>query len=341
MNSVSRSQLNNVIEQFKNKNIIVLGDLILDVYLWGNASKMSPEAPVPVVHIKKTSQTLGGAANVMRNLISLGANVAAFGIAGKDEEGETLLNLLSEKGIDTDGVITIPGRPTTVKKRLMAAKQQLARIDYEDTEQIENSYQRIIVDKIIKRIEAGVVDAIIFEDYAKGLLTSEMVEEITKIAKDKNIILALDPHPSHLINVKGLTLITPNRLEAFSLAGVYHRDSEGAAENDSDLKLVSKQLKNIWDATYLLITLGPQGMALFADDDCKIIPTKAREVFDVSGAGDTVISMFVLALLGGATPEEATEISNHAAGIVVGKLGTVSITLDELHESFPEHKGGC
>lgn len=184
-------------------------------------------------------------------------------------------------------------------------------------------------------IDRGEIDAVIFEDYGKGLLEESMLQRIVDAACRKNIITALDPKPGHLMHVKGLTVMKPNRTEAFAMAGVFQKDSGVAVADDHDLKLVAEKLLEEWRPEHLLISLAAQGMALFRKNaEIVIIPTRAREVYDVSGAGDTVIAAFTLAMTAGATPEEAAEIANHAAGIVVGKVGTVTVSADELIKSF-------
>lgn len=321
---------------FRGKRVAVVGDLMLDVYVWGSASRISQEAPVPIVHAKKISRTLGGAANVMRNVASLGGKVFAFGIVGDDLQGEELVGLLNKHGIESHDVLNDKERRTIEKKRVLAGGQQLLRIDYEDTNDIADSLRGRLTSRLIEKIEADELDAIIFEDYAKGLIDENMISRVVEAAKAKDIVVALDPHPKRPLNAKGLTLMTPNRSEAYGLAGIYCEDlPQEQPKFEEKLYDVAACLREKWATEYLLITLGAKGMALFHGDKEPVhIPTKAREVFDVSGAGDTVISAFTLALISGALGVEAAEIANHAAGIVVGKIGTVSVTFEELRSSF-------
>ncbi len=329
------SRLKEIVTLFKNKKIAVAGDLMLDVYVWGKASRISPEAPVPIVGVSRKTSCLGGAANVMRNVVTLGGQVKAFGVIGSDHDGAEVSDMLTGYGIESKSVYTDPCRRTTQKQRIIAGSQQLLRIDYEDTDPVDGKFRAKIVSDLLELIETSAVDAIIFEDYGKGLLDEDMLAAAVQAASKQGIITALDPKPGHLLNVKGLTVIKPNRSEAFAMAGKFAKDGAVPVEQDKELIEVAEILMAEWEPDYLLISLAAQGMALFRKDSpMLVIPTRAREVFDVSGAGDTVISAFSLALAAGASGREAAEIANHAAGIVVGKVGTVTVSADELIESF-------
>lgn len=328
-------RLRKIADSFRGRRVAVIGDLMLDVYIRGAASRISQEAPVPVVQVQKRTMTLGGASNVMRNVVSLGGKAAAFGAVGGDEAGRTVLSMLKENSIDRASVLVDASRKTTEKQRVLAGSQQLLRIDYETVEGIGRHLRGKIIRNVVSSIRGGKVDAVIFEDYAKGLIDNEMAAEIVEAARKKGIPTALDPHPSRLLDVKGLTLATPNRAEAFALSGTYFVPTSRPVEKDASLVGVARKLMDIWNPEYLLVTLGADGMALFREKSKMVsIPTKAREVFDVSGAGDTVIATFMLALLGGADAVEAAEAANHAAGVVVGKIGTAAVTLPELFQSF-------
>lgn len=334
---MNRERLSNIIRTAGSRKIAVIGDLMLDVYVWGRANRISQEAPVPVVQVGRQTQTLGGASNVMRNIVSLGGSVMPFGVIGNDEAGKKLLSLFAAQGIDSDFVVSDPGRITTQKQRVIAGTQQLVRIDYENIEPVSESIRSNLTEELIRTIEKDEVHAVIFEDYAKGVLNRECVDAINKASLKKGLITALDPHPSQPFEVRDLTLMTPNRQEAFALSGTYHKEPVRPVMNDAALMGVAEKIMKKWNPRFLLITLGAEGMALYEKGrDCLVVPTRAREVFDVSGAGDTVIASFVMALLGGADPAEAAEISNHAAGVVVGKIGTASIAVDELFQSFFE-----
>jgi len=286
--------------------------------------------------MERRTETLGGAANVMRNLAALGADVSAYGLVGADAAGEQLRGMLDNLRIRTTGLLTAPGRPTTEKQRVFAGNQQVCRIDFETDQPAAVGLRRQMLAQLMAEIRAGAVDAVIVEDYAKGLLAQDMMAAVAKAAHAAGIPVGLDPHPGHPLRVPGLTLMTPNRAEAFGLAGHFHHAPGDSPQQDRALQQVAARLLRDWRPQFLLITLGAQGMALFerGQRGCHHIPTRAREVFDVSGAGDTVIAAFMLALLAGATGEEAADLANHAAGIVVGKLGTAVVTIPELLASF-------
>jgi D-beta-D-heptose 7-phosphate kinase/D-beta-D-heptose 1-phosphate adenosyltransferase len=308
---------------------------MLDVYVWGEASRISPEAPVPVGRIKRTSCCLGGAANVMRNVATLGGNVEAFGLIGQDSNGDKIRELFAKYNISDRYISVDNKRCTTEKQRVVAGGQQLLRVDYEDTAATDKTVRQNIVNDIIALIDEMKLDAIILEDYGKGLLEEEMLQQICDAAATAGVITALDPKPGHLMHVTGLSVMKPNRKEAFEMAGIFDKGPVANAEDDELLKTVAAKLLKKWQPEYLIISLASQGMALFRQHgSMMVIPTRAREVFDVSGAGDTVIAAFTLALSAGVEAEIAAEIANHAAGIVVGKVGTVTVTADELLNSF-------
>ncbi len=332
-----KKKLLNILDKFKNKRIAVVGDLMIDVYIWGRATRISPEAPVPIVHVKKRTSTLGGAANVMRNIITMGGDVEAFGVLGNDHRGDELLKLLKEYDINTDSICFDKEWTTIEKQRVIAESQQLMRIDYEDLQQVSDSIRQKIADSLIALIKTGKLDAIIFEDYAKGMLDENMVQQIVDVATEYDCITALDPNPRHLMNITDLTVMKPNRLEAFGIAGMVYTEPTDKVEDDENLMKVAKILMDRYRPKYLLISLAAQGMAIFKQDGSfTVSPTRAYEVFDVSGAGDTVISAFSLALATGADSKDAAEIANHAAGVVVEKVGTVTVTKEELVASFNE-----
>lgn len=335
---MKNARLKQIVDSFYDKKIAVTGDLILDVYIRGNANRISPEAPIPVVHVTKQSQCLGGAANVMRNIVTLGGKAEAFGVTGNDEKAEAMKNLLAEYGIAHHGVVKDPSRRTIEKQRVIASSQQLLRIDYEDISPVAAAIRETMADNILDLIARRAVDAVIFEDYAKGLLEQSMVQRIADAAAEAGIITALDPNPGNPMLIKNLTVMKPNRPEAYAMAGKIASQNIVPPEEDRSLTEVAEILLERWRPDYLLISLSAQGLALFDKNrELTVIPTRAREVYDVSGAGDTLISAFTLALCAGATSEEAAEIGNHAAGVVVGKVGTVTVSKDELLESF---KGG-
>jgi rfaE bifunctional protein kinase chain/domain len=332
---MKKNRLKKIVDKFSDIRIAVVGDLMLDVYIWGKASRISPEAPVPVVQVKETSCCLGGAANVMRNVVTLGGKIKAYGVIGDDPDGDEMKSLFAAYNIDSASLSVDKSRRTTKKERIIASAQQLLRVDFEDTGKLDDIIRQEIVTALKRLIASKAVDAIIFEDYGKGVLNEEMLNQIIPSARKNNIITSLDPKPGHLLQVKGLTVMKPNRSEAFAITGTFSQNNDMAVEDDKQLHAVAKQILDEWKPDYLIISLAAQGMALFRKDaEMVVIPTKAREVYDVSGAGDTVIAAFTLALSTGADPVEAAEIANHAAGIVVGKIGTVTISKEELLESF-------
>lgn len=334
---MNKTMIKTIFKAFTGKKVAVIGELMLDSYIWGRVSRISPEAPVPVVHVKKKTFCLGGAANVMKNIVSLGGQAIAFGVLGTQHTGTQLLELIKENGIIHDNIVIDRDYLTIEKQRIIAESQQLARVDYEDEESIPDYFHDYIIEKILKLIKNGQIDAIIFEDYAKGLITSEMISTILDTANKNGIITSLDPNPSRRLKFKKITLVTPNQAEAFGLAGVYNKDLIHPPIKDPALIEVANILDNEWEAQQLLVTLGAKGMALFEKGKPPLhIPTRAKEIFDVTGAGDTVIATYTLALLGKATGEQSAEISNHAAGIVVGRVGTSSVTQEELINEFPD-----
>lgn len=315
-----------------------MGDVMLDRYVWGRASRISQEAPVPVVCVERETLAPGGAANVARNVCTLGGRAWALGVVGADENGEKLRCALRETGADADGLVAMPERMTTVKTRVLANHQQVVRIDREETSGVSAAAAERLRQGLLAAMDRHAVRAVILEDYAKGVFTEGFMNEVTVLARQRGILVALDPHASHPFNVKGMKLLTPNRAEAFALAGVYYRSGVRPLAKDTALLDVGARLLDLWQAELLLVTLGPDGMALFVPGGGPVhIPTRARQVFDVSGAGDTVIAAFVLALLAGATPVDAARLSNLAAGIKVGKIGTAGVYVAEMEAELAGH----
>ena len=330
-------RLGKILERAATCRFLVLGDLMLDEFVWGKVGRISPEAPVPVVEVTGESFFPGGAANVARNLREFCGQVSVIGLLGKDPSGQRLRALLADQKIETDHSIEDPGFQTILKTRIIARHQQVVRVD---REQIAGPSPEQIGEVIAAvRNKLPQIDALIFEDYGKGFLTAQLVSEVTKEARAAGKIVAADPNPRHSIEWRGLTVVKPNRLEAFLAAGVPWRDPDEAPESDDDLRRAGETLLKKWETKYLLITLGEHGMILFQENEPPHhVPTKARQVFDVSGAGDTAIALFTLALSGGATPIEAAEIANHGSAVVVGKLGTATVSRDELYASFRDEE---
>lgn len=326
MIAFSKKRLSQLFGEFGKRNIIVIGDLMLDRYIWGFVSRISPEAPVPVVNVESESIRFGGAANVSHNIMSLGASVLPVGVIGNDGTGEKLKQLFHEKGFPVQGLMTDPDRPTTVKTRIIAHGQQVVRIDREDTKPISRKNQQHILDFVEATIPE--TDGIILEDYNKGLLASHFIQDIISMAKSHRKMVFVDPKFDHFFEFKQATLFKPNRKEAASRLGI-------RLDSDDALRKTGYRLLEKLDCKVLLITLGEEGMALFEPDHPMIkIPTRAVKVHDVSGAGDTVIATMAVAMTSGATAQEAATLANHAAGIVCGEVGIVPIERDRLIREF-------
>jgi rfaE bifunctional protein kinase chain/domain len=313
--------------------VLVVGDVMLDQFIWGSVARISPEAPVPVVDFERESFMPGGAANVARNLTALGMKTELFGATGPDAAAEQLKRLLKEQRIGCDGLLAHSSRATSVKTRIVAHKQQVVRIDRETRDGLQGPLMKKMVDTL--KAHARGADAVVVCDYGKGVVSQPLLDEVKKLCRERGIWLSLDPKPVHPLNLSNLSLITPNRKEAFELARLPDETRASDPLADTNLMLVAGRVLNELRPAILLITLGELGMLLCQRGQKPFhIPTVAQEVFDVSGAGDTVIASFTLAIAAGASPLEAAIISNHAAGIVVGKIGTATVTPEELLKSF-------
>jgi len=318
-----------ILKAFKKTRVLVIGDMILDRYIWGRVSRISPEAPVPVVEVTDENFLLGGAANVANNIISLGGHATIVGLAGEDRGGEILTGLLEERGVGCEGVLSSP-RPTTVKTRVIAHSQQVVRFDREDRDRVDGKALRNLLRYITAVIPGH--DAVIISDYKKGIVSPELVREVMKRAKRKNIFVSVDPKVGHFHCYKNVSLITPNILEASLASGLEIRD-------EMSLLNAGRILLRKIPCDSVLITRGEHGMSLFRKGQVVHIPTAAKNVYDVTGAGDTVIAAFTLAHAAGASMENAAVIANHAAGIVVGEVGTAVATLDQLRKSLRLNRG--
>ncbi|MGC8868424.1 MAG: D-glycero-beta-D-manno-heptose-7-phosphate kinase [Sulfurihydrogenibium sp.] len=320
MIDIKRAQ--NLISNFKNLKIAVVGDIILDKYLWGEVERISPEAPVPIVDVKRETVSLGGASNVANNIVSLEAKAYMIGVIGNDENGKTIEKLLQEKGI-IPLLVKDKSRPTIEKTRVIAVSQQLLRIDRENRNPLNETVERRIIDQI-KEIKDE-VDGFIVSDYGKGVVNKNIMEYIKSLGKP----VFVDPKPSNFYLYKDITIMTPNRKEAYESI---------KAEKNTPVEEVGKTIMKQLNLKQLLITLGADGMALFEEEKVIKIPAKARKVFDVTGAGDTVISVLALAKLSGGTWEESATIANYAAGYVVGEIGTATVDQETLVETIKGQK---
>ena len=322
MKSQNFNRLKTIVSNFKNARVLVVGDLILDEFLWGDVSRISPEAPVPVVWVKNESFMPGGASNVANNLKSLGADVHLVGVIGDDERGAVLKGELEQKGIDTAGVFVDETRPTTLKTRVVAQHQQVVRIDREKIDHLSDCIISKMTDYIVETVER--IDAVVIEDYGKGVIMPKLLSKVVPIARLKNKVISIDPKEEHFKYYKGISVITPNNHEASKAVGF-------AIKDDASLKKAGTSLLNKLNCKIVLITLGENGMAVFQKSKpMQHIPTVAQEVFDVSGAGDTVIASYTLSLTSGADPVQSAHIANCAAGIVIGKVGIAVVTPEEL-----------
>lgn len=330
---LSLARVRNILSAAAKARVLVLGDVMLDHFIWGNVARISPEAPVPVVDFERESFMPGGAANVARNLTALNIRSELFGIVGKDSSANRLSRLLKLYSIGYTGLVPSSSRPTSVKTRIVAHTQQVVRIDRENREALDGDLTTHLLASLRQGISKA--DALIIGDYGKGVITQRLLDELKPLCRKHSVWLSLDPKPVHSLNLSGLSLITPNRKEAFELARIPDDTRNQNPLRDTNLMHVAERLLREIRPAVLLITLGELGMLLCQRDQKPFhIPTVAQEVFDVSGAGDTVIGSFTLAIAGGASPLEAAIISNHAAGIVVGKVGTATVAPEELLSSF-------
>lgn len=324
-----KSRLFDLVDRFHSAQLLVVGDFILDEFVWGQVNRISPEAPVPVVHVQKESFMPGGALNVANNIRSLGGVVYPCGVVGRDLYGRMLLKAMRREKIETGGVIYDRGRKTSLKTRVIAHSQQVVRFDRETVVDLKPAESKHLTDFIKNKLKD--IQVIIVEDYGKGVVTPELIRTVRALAKSRNIPVLVDPKEKHFAYYKGVTAMTPNKKEALSGYGLSPDDKA------PPLAELGKALLKKFSCEFILITLGEEGMALF-DESGRMthIPTTAREVYDVSGAGDTVISVLGLALAAGASTKEAAILSNVAAGVVVGKLGTATLDQNELKAALEE-----
>jgi rfaE bifunctional protein kinase chain/domain len=323
------------LDRFAKVRILVIGDVMLDHFVRGNVRRISPEAPVPVVEVIEETFNPGGAANVACNIASFSRNVALLGRIGRDTQAGQLTKLLNEEGVDTDAMLISSTIPTISKARVVARQQQIVRVDREQVLKLTADELSEVADKL--RGLAANLDAIILEDYGKGFITAPLMETVAAIAKETGLLVTVDPSPRNPIAWSGVGLVKPNRLEAFAAAGVEDNHLHVDPAENEELLRVGRTLLERWDTPVVLITLGEQGMMLFQrDSEPHHIPTRAREVYDVSGAGDTAIAVLTLALASGMNAEQAADVANHASGIVVGKLGTACVTPEELIGAYED-----
>lgn len=320
---MSRARLRALLKRFQGTRLLVVGDLILDEFIWGKVDRISPEAPVPVVWVERESAMPGGAANVASNVRALGGQVRLLGLVGQDSSGQRLTRELENRGISSCDILVDPTRPTTAKTRVIAHHQQVVRIDREQVHRLGPPLLKRLVEKA--RGAIPLIQGVIIEDYGKGLVSAELLRPVVELAKRHGKVITVDPKEEHFSTYRGVTALTPNKKEAALAAKMPITDEKSLIEAG---RKILEELK----PEVLLITRGEEGMSLFSRDGNKPIriPTVAREVFDVSGAGDTVIAAFTLARAAGASFLEAAVISNAAAGVVVGKVGVATCSPEEL-----------
>jgi D-beta-D-heptose 7-phosphate kinase/D-beta-D-heptose 1-phosphate adenosyltransferase len=332
MNPITPERIREIVDGIASASVMVIGDVMLDRYVWGLVSRISPEAPVPVVDVHDETSRLGGAANVATNVISLGGRCRLVGVVGDDAVGRDLADRAGLLGVAVGGLVVDAGRPTTVKTRVIAHNQQVVRTDKESRDEVEGGAR----DKLLSAAMEGLseCDAIIVSDYGKGVINRDLLEKLIPATRAAGKIITVDPKETHFRNYKRVSLITPNQFEA---GGAMGRRIDG----EKSLLEVGWEIMKLLQSDALLITRGADGMSLFEKDGSfSHFPTAARKVYDVTGAGDTVISAFTLSLCAGATMAEAAHLANHAAGIVIREVGTASARPDELIESFENEAEG-
>jgi len=323
---MSRTSLLHHVARFSRCRVLILGDVMLDEYMWGAVSRISPEAPVPVVAVQSESVKVGGAGNVATNVAALGGRATLVGLVGNDAAAERLSHELELHGVKGDGLVEDRSRPTTIKSRVVAGSQHVVRFDRESDAPVSRAVRAQVIAAVRQRLPEA--DVLLISDYAKGLVSPGLVREVLALAARYHRMVAVDPKVQNLLLFKGVTLVAPNHHEAAAAAHLTIR-------SEADLLRVGQVLLRRLKARGVLVTRGEQGMSLFeAGKPVVHIPTMAREVYDVTGAGDTVMGALSLALAAGATMGEAAVIANFAAGVVVGKRGTATVTRAELEQAL-------
>ena len=319
---VSGRRLADLVRRFAGIRVLVVGDLMLDRYVWGRVRRISPEAPVPVVHVTREEMRPGGAGNVVSNVAALGGRAAVCGIVGRDAAGKHLTDALGRLGASTDGVVRVTGGQTTQKTRIIAHQQQVVRLDREAESGPDGASARRVRDFVLRARRR--CDVLVVSDYAKGAVGPDLLDALATARAREEFMWVVDPKRANVAHYRRASLVKPNRDEAAEAAGVEIRDR-------ATLRAAGQRLLALWEAGAVLISQGEEGMALFkAGGAVRVFPTVAREVYDVTGAGDTVLATCALALGAGGSLEEATILANHAAGVVVGKIGTATVTAAEL-----------
>jgi D-beta-D-heptose 7-phosphate kinase/D-beta-D-heptose 1-phosphate adenosyltransferase len=327
MSRLDRRRLERLIDDFAGVRLLVIGDLVLDEYVFGDVERVSPEAPVPVVHVRDETMMLGGAANAARNVVALGGSVDCCSVIGDDRAGGRIRELTKDLGVDPSGIVSVPGRPTTRKTRIVAQNQQIVRFDRETFDPPPAGASRALLVAIEERLSAA--DGVIVEDYGKGVMSKRIARSLMELCRQRGTPVTVDPKAS-LTDYRGASLLKPNLREAEALSGIQVHGAD-------DLRRVASRLQAKIGGGDVVVTRGPDGMSIFEGDAQGMhVPTVSREVFDVQGAGDTAIAALTLALRAGGTLQEAAVIANAASGVVVGKVGTATASADEVKQLLPE-----
>jgi len=318
---IKRERVERIFAGMRRVRVAVVGDLMLDRYIWGEVDRISPEAPVPVLDFRGESSNLGGAANVAANAAALGAQVELFGVVGDDLEAERFRELLKRNRFGIKGIVAVAGRLTSVKTRVIAGSQHVVRIDREVRDAIDSASEKMLLDRFHKAL--GSIHAVILEDYNKGTLTLKIIRTVSDLCRKAGIPVGVDPKRENFWEYRDVTLFKPNIRELQTALGK-------KLDSDNELKAGGKEAMKRLKAQNMLVTRGEKGMALFTGSGVEFIPTRAQRVHDVSGAGDTVIATIMTALAGGADIREAAILANHAASIVIAEVGAVPVDVDEL-----------
>jgi D-beta-D-heptose 7-phosphate kinase/D-beta-D-heptose 1-phosphate adenosyltransferase len=310
----------------KTPSILVVGDLMVDHYIIGSASRLSPEAPVPIVNVKEETTTLGGAGNVVQNLVSLGAKVTVAGVIGDDSAASELISILTNEGVETDTIIKDSNRPTTVKTRVLVGSHQLVRVDREVTDEVSEVIGSELMDKLNSYIDA--VDMVLLSDYNKGLFSPFLTQQVIKAANAKGKKVIIDPKGLNYQKYEGAFIIKPNRKELSEAAKTEKINSIETLQSAANIILQQT------GAEYIVVTLSEEGMVILSQNQHTLLPVKATEVFDVTGAGDTVLATMAYFMASGLSVEEACELANHAAAIVIRRVGSATTTVQEIIEDI-------
>lgn len=319
----------NLLDRCIGVSVAVVGDLMLDRYITGKVERISPEAPVPIIDVEKEYSMPGGAANVIQNIVALGANAIPFGVIGNDLHGEEIKNQLQTLHCTTDGVIVDPFRPTTTKTRILAGSHHIVRVDYESRHEISDEIKERLVNSFREAIEADHIRAIVIQDYNKGVMREDVIREVLQIAKEFNIPVLVDPKQKNFFAYKNVSVFKPNLRETAAALNRF-------IESDKDIQEAILALREKIQAENILLTLGSAGMTLLTNQQIIYIPTSARKVADVSGAGDTVIATMATVMAAGGDPIASARIANCAAGIVVGEVGAVPVNVEHLRSAVKQ-----